>query len=537
VATNYPSGFDTYNEPSLPEETSLSSAGSATRNHTEHHRDLGDAVEALEVNAALKGHDHSGADDRVHGPKLVQANTHQSVDTDTSTSSIHHTIGTLATQAAAGNHIHDYNGGTIINKPLLICTSLTRPASPNFGLQIYETDTNRVRVWGQFGSRTPVPGLYGSDDFERTSTADLGPTLWHQFYVDANGDASNDTHGKMATPDGHAASWAISGSTTSRAIARRINDDDKETDTDDQILTFNIGGQATDSPLPLKKPSAFNDFYLRMSADEQSYWRVAWGWTWIDVWATTGGPAEEELLGSISRNNISAPNAIGVIQLIGRRANLYWGGNLVGAVTDGTLDTAKGEDNRGWGMGMTGLVKAGGSAQYRPANIASVVIQDVTSYQSIPRWTLLPVASVPTVRLYQGVSQNIQPSGSILEWRDEEEDNFDCFDVNNSLSEIVIKEPGLYSLDCSLSFSPAATGDRAEVILVINGADTPRQQRRYLAAGALSQTVDFSTKVRLDFNDRITIKCKHNRTGPWPTNSTKSADNYDSRLDLAFIAP
>ncbi len=40
------------------------------------------------------------------GGVLTQANTHQSPDTDTATTSLHHTIGTGAFQAAAGNHNH-----------------------------------------------------------------------------------------------------------------------------------------------------------------------------------------------------------------------------------------------------------------------------------------------------------------------------------------------------------------------------------------------------------------------------------------------
>lgn len=37
---------------------------------------------------------------------LTQANSHASPDTDAATTSLHHTIGTSATQAAAGNHTH-----------------------------------------------------------------------------------------------------------------------------------------------------------------------------------------------------------------------------------------------------------------------------------------------------------------------------------------------------------------------------------------------------------------------------------------------
>jgi hypothetical protein len=66
--------------------------------------------------AAVNAHDHSTGygkpvapmshvHDGVDGtPKLIQANTHQTPDTDALAGSLHHTIGTSATQAAAGNH-------------------------------------------------------------------------------------------------------------------------------------------------------------------------------------------------------------------------------------------------------------------------------------------------------------------------------------------------------------------------------------------------------------------------------------------------
>ena len=47
---------------------------------------------------------------------LTQASTHQSPDTDTATSALHHTLGTGALQAAAGNHTHagaDITSGTV----------------------------------------------------------------------------------------------------------------------------------------------------------------------------------------------------------------------------------------------------------------------------------------------------------------------------------------------------------------------------------------------------------------------------------------
>jgi len=52
---------------------------------------------------AVLAHGHTGTTD---SPKLAQANTHESADTDSATSALHHTIGATAMTAAAGNHNH-----------------------------------------------------------------------------------------------------------------------------------------------------------------------------------------------------------------------------------------------------------------------------------------------------------------------------------------------------------------------------------------------------------------------------------------------
>lgn len=156
MATNYPGGVDQFDEPSQPESTALSQVGaqaSPGRNHVEHHRDLGDAVQKLQEYASQRSHDHSGStSDTTKGAKLKQANTHEQADTDSAATALHHTLGTGAYQAAPGNHTHDYDSGSILNAPYIRCTSATRPASPTSGLTIYETDTNRMRVWNNFGN-------------------------------------------------------------------------------------------------------------------------------------------------------------------------------------------------------------------------------------------------------------------------------------------------------------------------------------------------------------------------------------------------
>lgn len=156
MPTNYPSGRDEFIEPTQPENIPLSQAGSGNFNHVESHTNMGDAIEALQNYAALRSHDHSGSGtDPAKGAKLFQANTHQNADTDSSSSAIHHTLGYGPGQAAPGNHTHDFDapgGGGLLNAPYVRCTSTTRPASPTPGLTIYETDTNRMRVWNDFGN-------------------------------------------------------------------------------------------------------------------------------------------------------------------------------------------------------------------------------------------------------------------------------------------------------------------------------------------------------------------------------------------------
>ncbi|HEY6019036.1 MAG TPA: hypothetical protein VIY48_03825 [Candidatus Paceibacterota bacterium] len=103
MASNWPTSPDNFNIPNSPGTTALSSSGTGSRNHVQHHRDLGDAIEAMQPEATLLVHSHDGSTAR-HGSKLAQANTHQSADTDVGPTSIHHTLGHGANQAAPGNH-------------------------------------------------------------------------------------------------------------------------------------------------------------------------------------------------------------------------------------------------------------------------------------------------------------------------------------------------------------------------------------------------------------------------------------------------
>jgi hypothetical protein len=311
MPTLFPDANDVFLEPSAPEDTPLSSSGSGTKNHVEHHRDLGDAIEAMQAEMALLTHDHSGTGPRAT-PKLKQINTHEDVDTDLSATAIHHTLGSGPNQAARGNHTH--TATQISGLTMITATSATRPTSPPLGMIIFETDTLQVRVWAQF------PGA------------------------------------------------------------------------------------------------------------------------------------------------------------------------------------------------------------------------------SAPRWTLLPVGSVPVCRLLQGTPQKITPAGSIIEWRVEDEDNFGMFSAASSLTEIVIKEQGLYSVDTSVAWTNNDFwADRAMTCITINGQETTRKHWEFLRGKSyfnpgFAQSVDASCKLRLNANDRLGVKAAHNGND-WVWTYSSTSNKQDTRIDVVYMAP
>ena len=305
----YPHQIDVFTEPSAPASTPLDSAGSGDRNHWQHHRDLGDAVEALQVHAAKATHLHDGSDGT---SKLAQQNTHENADTDSGPNAIHHTLGKGANQAAPGNHQHQ--ASEILNLGWRLATSTTRPSAPALGTTIFETDTSQVRCW------TKLP------------------------------------------------------------------------------------------------------------------------------WETSA------------------------------------------------------------------------------------------------RWVLLPLGAIPVVRLLQGTRQRIPGQGAALEFRTEEEDTFGNFDTGNSLSDVVISEPGLYEISCSVSWDPSELfGDHAQVGLVINGELTKRIASEFIRGNfftpGFSQVVDLpAVNIRLKAGDTVSIRVWHNGAfSQWTfINTSKTYQRRDTRLDVIY---
>jgi hypothetical protein len=503
MAIQYPSGFDTFTEPTLPESTSLSSAGTGSRNHIEHHRDLGDAVEALERGAQYRDHDHSGDATDIHkGEKLKQANTHEQVDTDTA-GGIHRTVGTGHEQAARGDHIHDYSQLTGV--PYFRCTSTSRPANPTPGLMIWESDTNRMRVWSSFPGNAIAPGLYSVDYFNRVNANNLDPTLWEQVYL------TDTTHGKLTTADGGSASWADGGTALNRCLARRINPVDMVTTTDDQVLTWTTGNSVIEWELPWFESQANNDGYLRMSADRNSYIRIKVAYNNVYVYYTISGWNNEQQLGVLANVETDITDCEWRAQVVGRDITVFRNGEPMGTITDTRSLSSMGPGNRGWGIGMVAgnRIIAG---QVTPANVDWVSISDYIYHTSVNRWTLLPMASLPVTRLRQSLAQKFIATGTTVQWSDEVEDTFDFFDLR-APTDIRITEPGLYHIDAAIQWHPQVVPDVAVIVLVLNGQETDLRTQAALRGNSLqpgfSQTVALSGKIRLSQNDVLQLKTSY----------------------------
>ena len=535
MAIVYPGAIDAFPVPSDPENTSLSEAGTGTRNHTEFLEDAGKAIVALESNTALRGHTHGGGDGIGSSPKLLQVNTHESADTDQSVSSIHHTIGAGPYQVAAGNHTHSYND--LLNKPLVVCTSTSRPPNPFFGQQIWETDTSRARVWSAFSNNSAAVGLYGTDTFGRVSSSDLGSSLWAQTYAKGAG------HGVMATPDGNSASWIDGGVSYNRCVARRILPLDRYTLTDDQSVTFRTGTTVIEGILPLTY-TATNDAILRMSDNGNSYIRVAIEAGFVRVWCTSTGMDGEVQLGGFAANTVLA-NQEWMATVVNRTISVYRNGTFIGSVVDTDLLSDKGTGFRGWGIGMHAGDRVNG--QTTPGNVTDVIIQDVTYYNSSNKWSLQPGGQIPVLRLLQGSRQTIAPTpGSIMEWRTETEDNFGMFNPANSLTDVTVKESGVYLVNVALAWDAGFLGDQAQLGLEINGLDTPYKAWEFIRGSGFvigagpagyPQTVNFSAPIRFAEGDIIRVRAKHNWSFDLFTNSATSFPRVDSRLELLFVSP
>ena len=609
MAINYPgsppgSGFDDFTVPSNPEGTPLSEAGTGTRNLTESVGDEGAAITALQQWAALRTHDHSGDGSGVAtGKKLNQANTHQNADTDVSATSIHHTLGTGQFQAAAGNHTHDYN--TLPNAPWHKCTSLNRPTSPSLCDVIIETDTNRFRMWSQFSpSNVAQVGLYTTDDFTRTNNTDLGSDWNITYYpVDATLNPTGTAGGVLAIPDGSNAQWVFDYSpygsggkdlvwpptgwpwpyVQGRGVAQRVKTLDKHTITDDQQFTWQAGSTAIPFQSPWPPNGSSNDVYLRMSDDGQTYVRATFTYAsgvffkkWltttqtsypaaskaeiVSVYSTTTGPTGEVLIGQLAIPHFDPFSTYQVI-ITGYTLNFYIDTEFVGKIVDTQQQSMKGASYRGWGFGMTiGRDPTWAATVHsHPTYVNQIWMNDLTYYTGSAIWQLLPMGSIPTLRLTQSTSQTLSHAGSLILWDTVEEDNFNYFNPGASLTNIVIGESGFYDIDMSLQWGTTYYPDTGTIVVLVNGQETTIRQSvnaytqtvngTYLGSGAkgsgskgphYSVSVPCSGKIRLAEGDVVSVNVYYTTdpsTQDRMTSYSNAGAKIQSHLELHFVGP
>lgn len=539
MAIVYPAAIDSFSVPTLPQSTSLSAAGTSTRDHTQSHQDLGAAVVALETNTAPLDHDHSTTDGDGIWPtsQLLQANTHQSPDTDAAVTSLHHTIGPTPTQAAAGNHAHDYNGSSIFDQPVRICTSTTRPVDPPQGMTIYETDTHCFRCYDEFNPANEIQaGIQGTDTFNRTSNTNLNTTLWSQTYPTG----TSPTDGVMATPAGDAASWIVGANVTCRCIARRVNSADAITDTDDQVLDVWFGTQSLELNLGYSSPT--NDGYLRMSTDGNTYVRFMVDEHSVQVFYTSTGPSGEALLGSAGKVSTLGTLIHWTFKAIGSTFIIYQGEVQIAAIADNTNATTIGASYRGWGIGMTAAASL--HAQAIPAALSEVQIADQPFYTGGLIWQLLPTGAKPHLRAEAHFRQVVVAGapGGITGFDTILEDWFfhPFMDVDESQTDITIQESGHYDVHAAICWDPGFFGfDHSMISITVNGLDIGRKNWEFVRGNGFepgfSQTNEISFVYYFSAGDVLRVNARHNASSSvWLWFFDTSPDRQMCWVEVSF---
>lgn len=510
----YPAGIDSFSVPANPQTTSLSSGGSSARDHPESHEDMGNAIVALEANATPLAHDHSGTDGNGIWPtsQLAQANTHQSADTDVTATSLHHTIGISPTQAAAGNHAHDYNGPSIFNQPFKICTSTTRPIDPVLGMVIFEADTNCARAWSQFPGNTLGDAINYTYNFDsNNSTTSLDPAIFTQTVIQGASPAD----GSMGAPLVGDCAWHAGANVTCQIVSQAVVADNSTFFNDDQIISFTTGtiviqnGQGN-----LPDPS--NDAYLRMSEDGQTYVRYSVQGGTTLIYCTTEGLEGEQELGRV-KTSTAVKKTTWTAKAIGSTYILYKNDRQVLAVTDNDNLVAIGPDYRGWAIGMTGA--QGNTAQRVPNNVTTVTVQDATYHSESLIWQLLNWGTVPHIRVEARFRQTVisGPKGNVIGFdttiQDWIVDPFTNLDVDASA--FIITEPGHYQIHISLPWDPGFSGfDQSGVGISVNGQDIGRKSSSFMRGNgftpAAPQTNETYFTYYFALGDVVRIHARHN---------------------------
>ena len=536
----YPTGIDSFTPPTNPESTSLSADGGDGRNHYQAHLDLGRAIVALETNSAPLSHDHSTTDGNGTWPtnQLDQVNTHQNPDTDSSIASLHHTLGRNATQAAPGNHAHDYNSGDIFNKPFLLCTTQTRPIDPQVGQMIWETDTQTMRVWGQFPTITPSAGTNYTYAFSTANSATgLDGAVFSQTVVTG----SVPTNGAMGAAVSGVCAWNRGTNVTCRVIERGLSNSFV---TDDQQISAVTGTTQLQAHYS-GSPSPSNDFYLRVSTNLQSYVRFSLQDTGVYVYYTNTGPSGEMFLGGAACAT-NATKTTWLFKTIGNTYLVYANGQQVLAAVDNANSVSIGSTCRGWGIGMQ--AGAGQTAQTVPNSLSQVSVIDLPYYASNTKmtWQLLPIGNKPHIIAQANFGQQVYPLNPRIVGFDTLFGNWlpDPFmNVQSSQTDIVIKETGVYQVNASICWDPGyGSFDTAGIGFSVNGQDIARLAKNFMRgngyAPGFSQTQACSFTYSFNYGDVLHVTAQHNSQYVcWLFHSTTPGNSQACWVELSFLGP
>lgn len=238
-------------------------------------------------------------------------------------------------------------------------------------------------------------GMSGGDDFERVSSTDLG-TGWLQTY-------SAGALGKMATPNGHDASWIDNGNGDEGCAAIRTDPADKVTLTDYQAIRLTIGSPTAEAGAgwPYNYGYGSNTIIGRANADGTIYVGAVISGSSAALFNNNG--STETALGS-SVSTTQAPGVTFILECgttgtINRYRLLRNGAVILNYLDSGGI-TQIGPNYRGWGFGMSAQHR--GSSQSSPGAVSKITVSD-----NFPS-----TVSGTTFRAYRGSTSAVTKTGN-----------------------------------------------------------------------------------------------------------------------------
>ena len=102
----------------------------------------------------------------------------------------------------------------------------------------------------------------------------------------------------------------------------------------------------------------------------------------------------------------------------------------------------------------------------------------------------------------------------------------------------MVSEPGNYSIAASVAWDSNMTATGAEVMLAINGLDTPYRHQTLLSPTIRKvQNQDVWATLRLHAGDRVSVKVSHNAGAlTFFTNADVAAQSF-THLSMYYLGP